>query len=108
MKPENKQEPSGQGGPMRQSSVHFIPLALPFFVALAVLVIVLVALIEIGVLGYAYEKMGVDRRYVFALLMLSLAGSYVNIPVATLPEKLEGQGDWSNGVWVRIQAAIKK
>jgi uncharacterized membrane protein len=29
--------------------------------------------------------MGIHRRYVFALLFLSLVGSYVNIPVAQLP-----------------------
>src|SRR4030095_16766406 len=29
--------------------------------------------------------MGVQRRYVFAVLLLSLLGSYVNIPVAELP-----------------------
>ena len=28
--------------------------------------------------------------------------------VASLPEKLEGQGDWGKGAWARIQAAIKK
>jgi len=42
-------------------------------------------MIEIGILRYAYEKLGIDRRYVFTLLVLSLLGSYVNIPVATLP-----------------------
>jgi uncharacterized membrane protein len=45
----------------------------------------LIVLIEIGLIGYAYEKMGVQRRYVFAVLLLSLLGSYVNIPVAELP-----------------------
>jgi uncharacterized membrane protein len=45
----------------------------------------LILLIEIGILGYAYERIGVNRRYVFLLLFLSLIGSYVNIPVAELP-----------------------
>jgi uncharacterized membrane protein len=45
----------------------------------------LILLIEIGILGYAYERIGVNRRYVFILLFLSLLGSYVNIPVAELP-----------------------
>jgi uncharacterized membrane protein len=69
---------------MRASSFHFFPLALPFVLALLVLVVVLITMIEIGVLEYAYEKMGVSRRYVFALLVLTLLGSYVNIPVAEL------------------------
>ena len=45
----------------------------------------LIALIEIGIIKYAYEKIGINPRYVFALLLLSLLGSYVNIPVAELP-----------------------
>jgi uncharacterized membrane protein len=45
----------------------------------------LIALIEVGVIGYAYEKIGVQRRYVFAVLLLSLLGSYMNIPVDELP-----------------------
>jgi len=68
-------------------------LALPFLLALFLLVGLLIASIEIGLLQYAYEKMGVDRRYVFTLLLLSLLGSYVNIPVAELPaqEVLSGR-----------------
>jgi uncharacterized membrane protein len=65
--------------------VHYFPLALPFFFILLLLFTFLILLIEIGILGYAYEKIGVDRRYVFLLLFLSLMGSYVNIPVAELP-----------------------
>jgi uncharacterized membrane protein len=41
--------------------------------------------IEVGAIQYAYEKIGINRRYLFALLVLSLLGSYVNIPVAQLP-----------------------
>jgi uncharacterized membrane protein len=67
------------------SRVHFFPLALPFIIAFFILILFLIALIEIGILKYAYEKMGVSRRYVFVLLFLSLLGSYVNIPVAELP-----------------------
>jgi uncharacterized membrane protein len=70
---------------MHFSPFHFFPLALPFLLGLAFLVALVVGLIEIGVLQYAYEKMGVSRRYVFSILVLSLLGSYVNIPVAELP-----------------------
>jgi uncharacterized membrane protein len=70
---------------MPSASPHFLPLAQPFFLALVLLLGLLIALIEIGLIGYAYEKIGVQRRYVFAVLLLSLLGSYVNIPVAELP-----------------------
>ena len=65
--------------------MHYMPLALPFFLILFFLFILLVILIEIGILQYAYEKIGIDRRHIFALLLLSLLGSYVNIPIAQLP-----------------------
>jgi uncharacterized membrane protein len=65
--------------------MHYFPLALPFLLALFVLAIVMIALIEINVLKYAYEKMGISPRYVFTILLLSLLGSYINIPVAELP-----------------------
>jgi uncharacterized membrane protein len=70
---------------MRPSNLHFFPLALPFVLGLFLLMGVLIALIEVGLLEYAYAKIGVNRRYLFAVLLLSLLGSYVNIPVAHLP-----------------------
>jgi uncharacterized membrane protein len=69
---------------MRPSSLHFFPLTPVFLLGLLVLAI-LVAFVQIGVLGYAYQKIGVARRHVFAVLVASLLGSYVNIPVAELP-----------------------
>jgi len=65
--------------------MHFFPLALPFLLALLILAVVMIALIEIKVLEYAYEKIGIKRRHVFTILLLSLLGSYINIPVAELP-----------------------
>ena len=70
---------------MRPSGLHFFPLTLPFILFLFLLVGLWITMIEIGILRYAYEKLGIDRRYVLTLLVLSLLGSYVNIPVATLP-----------------------
>lgn len=64
--------------------MHYMPLALPFFLMFFFLFILLIILIEIGILQYAYEKIGIDRRHIFALLLLSLLGSYVNIPIAEL------------------------
>jgi uncharacterized membrane protein len=70
---------------MRPSPLHFFPLAWPFVLALLVLAVVVIGLIEIGVLEYAYERIGISRRYAFMILLLSLVGSYVNIPVAQFP-----------------------
>ena len=70
---------------MHGSGLHYFPLALPFLLALFLLAALLIGLIEVGILSYAYEKIGINRRYVFLLLALSFFGSYVNIPIMELP-----------------------
>jgi uncharacterized membrane protein len=65
--------------------MHYIPIDLPLFVAFWLLFGILVAFVEIGILQYVFESMGVNRRYMFSLLILCLLGSYINIPVAELP-----------------------
>ena len=65
--------------------MHYIPLAVPFFLALFLFFAFLVVLIELRILEYTYEKLGVDRQYIFFLLLLSFLGSYINIPIAQLP-----------------------
>ncbi|MGA7877178.1 MAG: DUF1614 domain-containing protein, partial [Desulfoferrobacter sp.] len=72
--------------------MHYLPITFPFFLLLFFLFIFLLALIEVGVLSYAYQRMGIDRRYVFALLLLSLLGSYINIPVYQLPPEQVASG----------------
>ena len=68
--------------------MHYFPLELPFLLILFALLLFLLILIEVGVLGYAYQKMGLDRRYAYVILMLCLVGSYVNIPVYQLPPEV--------------------
>ena len=65
--------------------MQYFPIALPFFVAFWLLFGVLVVLIQIGILQYVFESMGVSRRYMFSLLACCLLGSYINIPIAQLP-----------------------
>ncbi|HVZ19397.1 MAG TPA: DUF1614 domain-containing protein, partial [Terriglobales bacterium] len=67
------------------SVMHYIPIQLPFFIALWVLFGLLAVLIQIGVLEYVFASMGVSRRYMFSLLVGSLLGSYINIPVFEFP-----------------------
>ena len=70
---------------MHVTHLHYFPLAMPFFMFLAGLFVVLLAAIEIGILNYAYVRIGISSRYVLTVLLLSLLGSYINIPVAQLP-----------------------
>jgi uncharacterized membrane protein len=69
----------------RFSQLHYLPLPLLFFALLVGAFLILVFLIEIGVLRYAYLSLGVSSRMAFLLLLGSLIGSYVNIPILQLP-----------------------
>ncbi len=69
---------------MHVSNFHYLPLAPLFFLALVLIFALLLAALQIGILGYAYEKMGISGRWVYGLLLMSLLGSYINIPVAEI------------------------
>lgn len=76
--------------------MHYFPLSLFLFLVLFFLVIFLITSIELGILGYAYQRMGIDRRYVFSLMLLSLLGSYINIPVFELPPEEVVSGSYAD------------
>jgi uncharacterized membrane protein len=68
--------------------LHYFPLTLPFLLILFFLFIFLVIMIEVGILGYAYQTIGINRRYIFLLLMMCFWGSYINIPIYRLPPEI--------------------
>lgn len=63
------------------SAVAF-PVVLGLFL---LLLVVLVLVVELKILRYAYQKIGVPARYMFVVLLLSLIGSQVNIPLYAMP-----------------------
>jgi uncharacterized membrane protein len=67
------------------SNLHYLPLSLPLFSILAGLFLLLAALIQVGVLRYAYMRLGIGPGPALLLLLGSLLGSYFNIPVVELP-----------------------
>ena len=69
------------------SSYHYLPLAPPFFFILVGLFVILLVLIQLGALSYAYMRLGVSPRGALVLLFASLLGSYFNIPLVELPEQ---------------------
>ncbi|MFZ5792227.1 MAG: DUF1614 domain-containing protein [Pseudomonadota bacterium] len=75
------------------SQLHYLPLPLPFFAILAGLFVLLLLLLQLGVLRYAYMRLGVSSWAAILLLLGSLLGSYFNIPMAELPARqvLSGQ-----------------
>ena len=70
---------------MMNSQMQYLPLAPGFFTLLVLLFGVLIILIQLRVLQYAYEKLGVGPGMALLLLFGSLIGSYFNIPITILP-----------------------
>src|SRR6201999_3681375 len=67
------------------SQVHYLPMTPGLFSILVVLAVGLVILIQLGILRYAYMRLGVGPGVALLLLFGSLIGSYFNIPVTVLP-----------------------
>src|SRR6266446_3611009 len=51
---------------------------------LGVVVLFLIAMLEVGIIESAYYKLGMSHRAITLLLLLSVFGSYVNIPIARI------------------------
>jgi uncharacterized membrane protein len=88
--------------------MHYLPLSLPFFSILVGLFLLLVALIQVGILRYAYMRLGVSSGTALLLLLGSLIGSYINIPLVQLPEQnvLSGQEVEFFGVHYSVPVVI--
>jgi len=72
---------------MPASPYHYLPLTPGFFSILVVIFVAVLLLVQLGVLRYAYLRLGVTPAAALLLLAGSLVGSYFNIPVAELPGK---------------------
>jgi uncharacterized membrane protein len=70
---------------MQFGQIHYLPLAPLFFSILVGVFFLLLLLIQLGILRYAYMRLGVSSTGALMLLAASLAGSYFNIPVWHLP-----------------------
>ncbi len=95
---------------MQLGHLHYLPLSLPFFSALAGLLLVLVVLLQLGLLRYAYMRLGVSSGTALLLLGASLIGSYFNIGVARLParEVLSGAEVVFYGVHYMVPVALEQ
>jgi len=60
------------------------PVRGPTALLFGLLLVFLLGLIELGVLEFTYARLGIGHRFFTALLLLSLLGSVVNVPVAAI------------------------
>jgi uncharacterized membrane protein len=94
---------------MQLSQLQYFPLALSHFSLLVVLFVVLVVWIEVRALRLAYMSLGLSPLAAVLLLLASLFGSYLNIPVAQLPAQhvMSGQEVWFFGMRYVIPVVVQ-
>jgi uncharacterized membrane protein len=68
------------------------PTRSPIVAAFAVAIALIIALVQLNFIELAYERIGIAPQYVFTMLIGSLLGSYVNLPIALLAEPGGGRG----------------
>jgi uncharacterized membrane protein len=68
------------------AGIHYFPLSGAFLLLLSALLVLLLLLVVLHVLKYAYSRIGIAPQYFFSVLVLTLLGSYVNIPLLQFPE----------------------
>jgi uncharacterized membrane protein len=73
--------------------IHYLPLTPGPFSVLVLLFAVLIVLIQLRILRYAYMKLGVGPGAALLLLFGSLVGSYFNIPISVLPGQTVHTGE---------------
>ena len=70
---------------MRSYPLHYFPYPPLYLLAFLLLLALAFLVLRVGVIGFAYERLGLSRRLAFVTLLAALLGSWVNIPVAQLP-----------------------
>jgi uncharacterized membrane protein len=69
------------------SHLQYLPIPWTLYLILLGAVAVLVVLIQIGAMRYVYSRLGIRPVTAMLLLLASLLGAYINIPVAHFPEE---------------------
>jgi uncharacterized membrane protein len=71
---------------MYSNHLHYLPGQPLLYLLLGGLIIAAMVLLEIGLLNRAYLRLGLPPRVAMLLLLASLAGAYLNVPIARLPD----------------------
>jgi hypothetical protein len=67
---------SRRDGRTEERVMILLPVAVPVLLLLLVLLLVVfVVLVELRILSYAYQKIGIRPRYVFGIMVLTLWGA---------------------------------
>src|ERR1700674_2547744 len=66
------------------SAMFFAPFLFLYWIIFFLVIALLFGLLEIGVINYAFNALGLPPHTAFLALMASLLGSYINIPITRI------------------------
>lgn len=72
---------------MNMVQFWYLPLTPALFLILVALFLFVFVLLPLGLIQYAYEQLGMSPTRAVLLLLSSLIGSYINIPIAVISQK---------------------
>lgn len=72
---------------MSPAGIHYFPVTAPALLGLTILFVIVAGFVVTRLLTFASASMGLAPHTMIAVLLISLLGSYINIPVAQLPER---------------------
>ncbi len=78
---------------MPSSHLQYLPIPWPLYALLLGALAIVAALIQIGLIRYVYSRLGITPLTALLLLLASLFGAYVNIPIAHFPGETEVVGE---------------
>jgi uncharacterized membrane protein len=81
------------------------PARQPIIVLFTIALGLTVALLELGLVAYAYERIGLESRYLISLLALSLLGSNINLPLTRSAGDADGDAP-PRGLSVNVGGAL--
>ncbi len=64
--------------------MFFAPLVIFVIIFFFFLLVFLFAFLQVGIIGIAFSRLGLPPEYLFGILLATLLGSYVNIPIGTM------------------------
>ena len=64
--------------------MFFAPLLIFVIIGFFFLLVFVFAFLEVGMIGIAFSRLGLPPEYLFGILLATLLGSYVNIPIGTM------------------------
>jgi uncharacterized membrane protein len=71
---------------MNSSHLHYFPASVLLFLLLGAAILGMLLALQIGLLDTAYRRLGLEPRVAMLVLLASLIGGYLNVPIMRLPE----------------------